>query len=223
MYATNTYDVTDAYKDIALFSKNASITVEPSEDGCTRVVFIEKKRPILQLSVQGETLTVRQGKAKWYDFLKVGIRRSEIKLFVPASTPRSLSVRSSVGQIDIRSISCAENLNIVTSTAKTVLDNVTAQSIDVKGGTGQILLNSIVVGGQIHLKSNTGQISLSDCSAPEILVKANTGSVSGKLPSGTVFIARSNTGNVKLPKAELGDVIRGRCEVKTNTGNIRFE
>ena len=84
-------------------------------------------------------------------------------------------------------------------------------------------MNKLTATQNISIKRGTGKVLLNDCSAPEIFVKTNTGSVCGRLSSNMVFIVRTNTGKMEIPKTPIGVAIGGRCEIKTNTGNIKFE
>ena len=84
-------------------------------------------------------------------------------------------------------------------------------------------MNKLTATQNISIKRGTGKVSLNDCFAREIFVKTNTGSVSGRLPSNTVFTVRTNIGKIEVPTPPIGEVIGGKCEIKTNTGSVRFE
>ena len=183
-YVTNTFELTDTYKQILLDVKVGEIRIEPSNDNRTKLVFFEDKKQPYEFFVQEDTLTVKLTKRKWYNLFRLGFGRSQIKLYVPESMLETISVKSNTGHVDISSIICSKTINI---------------------------------------KLNTGKVLLNDCTAPEIFVKTNTGNVCGRLPSNMAFAVRTNTGKVEIPKATIGEVIGGRCEIKTNTGNIKFE
>lgn len=222
-YVTNTNEITDTYKKILLKSNDAKVKIEPSNDNNTKITFFEKKRRPYEFSVQDNTLTIQPSKRKWYNLLKIGIDRSEIKLFVPKSMLEAVSVMSNVGHIDISSMICSGAIDIQINTGKTTLANVFCKSFNSNGSTGTIALNDFSAEERISIKRNTGKVLLNDCSAPEIFVKTNTAKVCGKLPSNTVFAVRTNTGKVEIPKSAIGEAIGGTCEIKTNTGNIKFE
>lgn len=102
------------------------------------------------------------------------------------------------------------------------IPNKACEELLLKCVTGKIELSSIVCGG-IFVKSNTANVSLNDCAAREICVKTNTGSVCGRLPKNTAFTCTSNAGKIKIPKPNIGETVKSRCEIKTNTGKIEFE
>ena len=94
--------------------------------------------------------------------------------------------------------------------------------ISVKTNVGCVEICSVACVGAIDIHTNTGKVLLNDCVAPDIFVRTNTGRVCGKLPSNIVFTVRTNTGRIDTPQAPIGEVIGGRCEIKTNTGSVKF-
>jgi DUF4097 and DUF4098 domain-containing protein YvlB len=222
-YATNTHEITDVYKQILLDAKDAKVKIEPSNDARTKIVFFEKKKRPYEFSIQDGTLTIKPRKRRWYHLLRMGIDRSKVALCVPQSTLEAISVRSNVGGVDICSVSCSGTFDVRVNTGRINLENVCCAKLDSKGNTGAVSLNNLVAKESISIERNTGSVLLNDCSAPEIFVKTKTGKVCGKLPPSTVFVVRTNTGKMEIPKPVIGDVIAGRCVIKTNTGNIRFE
>ena len=222
-YVTNAYEITDVYKEILLNAKDAKVKIEPSSDDHTKLVFFEKERAPYAFSVQDGKLTVNAAKSKWYNFWRIGIDRSQITLCVPTSMLDTIWVRSTVGRVEICSITCTGAIDIQTNTGKINLEGVACKSLVSKGNTASVSLSKITAKERISIKCNTGKVLLDDCSAPEIFVKTNTGRVCGRLPSNIVLTARTNTGKIEIPQVPVGETIGGRCEIKTNTGSIRFE
>ena len=56
------------------------------------------------------------------------------------------------------------------------------------------------------------------CDAETIYVNTDTGSVTATLLTDKMFIIETDTGSVDVPKSITG----GRCEITTDTGNIRI-
>ena len=77
-------------------------------------------------------------------------------------------------------------------------------------------MKNVVASEGFIIERGTGDVSFDSCDAAEIFVETSTGDVKGNLLSDKVFIAKSDTGKVNVPKTVLG----GRCEIKTDTGNI---
>lgn len=222
-YVTNTYEITDAYKKILLDAKDAKVKIEPSNDNGTKMVFFEHKKHPYEFFIEDDTLTIKLVKTRWYNLLRVGVDHSEIRLYVPKSTLETISVRSNTGYVDISSIICNGAIDIHINTGNVNLEGVFCQAFNSNGNTGCISLNKLTATESVSIKRGTGKVSLNDSSAPEIFVKTNTGSVRGRLPSNTVFSVCTNTGKTKVPTPPIGEAIGGRCEIKTNTGNINFE
>ena len=221
-YATSTHEITDAYKQILLDTKDAKVKIEPSDDACTKIVFVEKKKRLYEFSIQDGMLVIRPRKRRWYHLLRMGIDHSKVEVFVPQLSLETITVRSNVGCVDICSISCG-TLDIRVNTGRINLEDICCTKLASKGNTGAASLNNLAAKESISIERNTGGVLLNDCSAPEIFVKTKTGKVCGKLPPSTVFAARTNTGKIQIPQPVIGDLIAGRCVIKTNTGNIQFD
>ena len=240
-YVTSTYEITDAYQKILLDAKEAKVEIEASSNDTTKLVFFEDQKRRYVFDVQNGTLTVRLRKTKWYNFLRIGFKRSEIKICVPESILEALTVKATVGCVAISSIVCTGDISVQTNTGKVTVCDTSCKAFHSKTGTGNVVLSKLMATDTVSLECNTGKISLNDCNAREFLVKTNTGKVSlndcnareflvktntgnvfGKLPSNTVFAVKTHTGKIETPKTAIGEVIGARCEIKTNTGNIKF-
>ena len=222
-YITSTYGITDSYKEILLNAKDADVKIVPSDDGKTELVIFEKRRRPYEVSVLDGELTVKPKKAKWYNFLRIGIDRSQISICVPREGLCGITVKSNVGDVEISSVCLGGKVDIQVNTAKAMLENVSCSVLNSKGNTGSVLLQGCIAKENVFIKRNTGKVVLNDCVSPEIAVKTNTGMVLGRLAQGVVFDVRTNTGRVEIPTVKVGETVCGRCEIKTNTGSVKFE
>ena len=221
-YVTNTYEIADAYSDIQLFAKNAKVKIEPSNDDSTALAIFEKKRYPYEFLVQEGVLIIQSQKKKWFHLLRVGVDHTEIKLCIPKSTVKKLCVKANVGAVVISSIAC-ESIDVQINTGKVDVCNTSCQSFYSKGNTGSIVLEKLNAAESVFAKRNTGNVLLNDCNAPNFFIQTNTGSVGGKLPLGTAFAVKTNTGKIEIPEIAIGEAVSAKCEIKTNTGNIKFE
>lgn len=219
-YVTNTYEIADRYKAIRLNAKEAKVKIEPSNDDKTTLVFFEKKRWPYEFFVQDNTLTIKQKKVKWFNF---SINHSQIRLCVPKAMLETISVRLNTGHIDICAIVCDATIDIQTTTGKVDASNISCKDFRLKANTGNANLEKLTAADSVCIENNTGNVVLNDCSAPAIFVKTNTGNVCGRLSADVVFAVNTNTGRAETPQPTVGERIGGRCEIKTNTGNILFE
>ena len=222
-YVTNTHEITDTYNQILVSVKNTKIKIEPSSDNHTKLVFFETKKQPHEFFIQNNTLTIKLAKRRWYNLLGIGIDRSAIKLWVPKPMLEAISIRATAGRVDICSVVCSGTIGIQTNTGKLNLENVSCRKLDSRGNHGAVSLHNVVAEESISVKQSTGKVLLTDCAAPEIFAKTKTANISGRLPSDMVFAVCTNTGKTEVPQPPIGEVIKGRCEIKTNTGNIKFE
>ncbi len=222
-YVTYTYEIKDAYKEIRLFAGDAKVSFEPSGDNETKLVVRQKKRRPYEFFVRDGVLIICPIKRKWYHLLKIGMDRAELRLFVPEQALEKISVKAGVGRVELGSIVCLGTVDVEMSTGKLFARSVACKSFTSVGNAGSVSLEQCTATESISIKRNTGSVLLRDCSVPEISVQTNTGRVSGRLSPNTVFVVRTNTGKIEVPKAAMGEVVCGRCQIKTNTGSVRFE
>ena len=157
-YVTSAYEITDSYKEILIIAKNAKVKIEPSNDEKTKLAIFEKKRMPYEFSIQDGKLTIKPKKAKWYDFLRIGIDRAEIKLYVPESRLENIMIIANVGEVDIYSIFCNGAINIQTNTGKVNLQNVSCKTFVTKGNTGSVSLSEFFAEETISINRNTGKV-----------------------------------------------------------------
>jgi len=134
-------------------------------------------------------------------------------------TADSVNLSVSTGSVFLTTVTCPGDMNLRTGTGKTVLNGVTAKNLTSVGSTGDLILQRVTAAEKFSLKRNTGDIQLDGCDAAEIFAETSTGDVTGTLLSEKVFITHTDTGRVDVPKTVSG----GRCEITTDTGDIRIQ
>jgi DUF4097 and DUF4098 domain-containing protein YvlB len=86
------------------------------------------------------------------------------------------------------------------------------------GSTGNISLSNVIAAEGFSIERSTGDVKL-DCSdAMTIDIETDTGDVEGSVLTDKIFITRTDTGRVRVPDSASG----GRCELTTDTGDIRI-
>lgn len=133
--------------------------------------------------------------------------------------PKSLDIESSTGSMTVNSVTVSENISIDTDTGKVRFTDVACQNLTAKSSTGDMNLKNVIVSGDCHIKTATGRVDLFRFDAGSIYVETDTGDVSGTLLSEKIFITETDTGKIDVPKTTTG----GRCEIITDTGDIRIE
>ncbi len=189
----------------------------------------------LSLSVEANTGKVEVAKEFTFGVLDISVDTSDIILRADVTgnanieidtgkvTLEDLSLGSAeiscdTGNITVKKVKASGKLITEADTGKTKLSDVTCNSLDAKGDTGDIVLERVVAEGSFNICVHTGDVIFEKSDAAEIYVKSNTGDVKGSLLSEKIFFARSDTGKVNVPKTMSG----GRCEIETDTGNIKI-
>jgi len=81
-----------------------------------------------------------------------------------------------------------------------------------------MFLKNVIAAERFSIDRSTGDVNFDGCDAAEIYVNTDTGDVEGSLLSEKVFIANTDTGKKKVPNTVSG----GRCEIRTDTGDIEI-
>ncbi len=135
-----------------------------------------------------------------------------------AAALKDIKIRTSTGNILAENIS-AETLNLSVSTGKVNLSNITCKNVVSSGDTGNVSLKNVIATEKFSIKRSTGHINLEKCDAAEIFAETDTGDIIGTLLSEKIFITKTDTGSINVPKTVTG----GRCEITTDTGDINIE
>lgn len=149
----------------------------------------------------------------------IKIKTSTGKIVAENITAKELDLSTTTGNIEASGIKVEGEFRANATTGKTTLTNVTCRNVVSKADTGDIILTSVVATETFSIKRSTGSVVFEKSDATELYVETNTGSVKGSLITPKVFIAETDTGTIDLPKTTEG----GKCEITTDTGNIKIE
>lgn len=181
----------------------------------TGKVEIPKAFSFEHLDISGRTGDVTTG-ASASGSIKIETSTGYISLQDVSADALELSV--STGDITASGVTCAGDIKVHVSTGKTKLSDVTCRNITSDGNTGDMFLKNVIASEQVAIKRNTGDITLEGCDAAELVLETDTGDVSGTLRSEKIFVTKTDTGRVDVPKTVTG----GKCEITTNTGKIEL-
>ncbi len=146
------------------------------------------------------------------------IKTSTGSICVEDTSAGACELSASTGRVAVSNVICEGDINIKVSTGKTNLTGITCKNLASSGSTGDIILQNVLAAEKLSIKRSTGDIGFDGTDAAEIFIETDTGDVVGSLLTGKVFIANTDTGSVDVPKTMTG----GRCELSTNTGNIKI-
>lgn len=211
------------YHNIGLFNFNEpSITVSlPKEaydaleiDTDTGDVSLPR-----ELSFTNATLECHTGDVNWQsavsDTLSVTTDTGEIG--IAGVSPKKLSVKDHTGDISVGD-GKIEVLEVSTHTGEVKLFSIECGTLTVESDTGDVELKDLLAETAISITTNTGDVDLEACDAATVTVRTDTGDVWGILLSEKVFVTKTDTGDVEVPKSTSGGV----CEVITDTGDIEL-
>ena len=149
----------------------------------------------------------------------IKIKTSTGHITVENITAGSLNLTVSTGDVIVSNTECVGDFSIKVSTGKTKLENVKCNDVISTGDTGDITLTNVITDKSIDIERTTGDIKLNGCDASELIIVTDTGDVKGTLLSDKVFIAKTDTGRIKVPETTSG----GKCKITTDTGDIKIE
>lgn len=146
------------------------------------------------------------------------IRSSTGSIAAEKLSAAALELSVSTGRITVTDVTCAGDISVHVSTGKADLTNVSCRNLTSTGSTGDLNLTKVLSQGKLSVSRSTGDVTLDRCDAAQIVVKTDTGDVTGSLLSEKIFFAQTDTGRIDVPKTASG----GRCEITTDTGNIKI-
>ena len=149
------------------------------------------------------------------DYIKIKTSTGDIR--VEGISAGALDLSASTGKVSLADVTCEENVKINVSTGRTNVTNVKCQNIISTGSTGGITFENAIAAERFSVERSTGSVKLDACDAAEIYIKTDTGNVTGSLLSDKIFMVRSDTGSIEVPKTVTG----GICEITTDTGDIK--
>jgi len=148
----------------------------------------------------------------------VNIQATTGSIDVHRITAGSLDLSVSTGRVTVADVVCEGDVNLHTTTGKTELADLTCRRLLSDGSTGDITLHTVTASESFSIERDTGDVRFEGADAADITVETDTGNVTGRLLTDKVFLTHSDTGKVDVPKTVAG----GRCEITTDTGDIRL-
>lgn len=146
------------------------------------------------------------------------IRATTGDINLKAFTAGSLDVSVSTGDISVKNVN-TDDLRLKVTTGETAVSGIGCRSFTSIGTTGDLFMRDLLVDEALVIERDTGDVNFDACDAATLKVTTTTGDILGTLLTQKVFVAHSDTGDVRLPhKAPEG----GPCELTTDTGNIHI-
>ena len=134
------------------------------------------------------------------------------------SCASSIEVSVSTGKVTVQNVECDGELNVKISTGKTKIGDVMCGTLYSDGSTGDLIMYNVISVGKLSIIRSTGDVKFENCDAAEVYMETDTGDVTGNFLSDKIFLTNTATGKTEVPKSITG----GRCEVNTDTGDIKI-
>jgi DUF4097 and DUF4098 domain-containing protein YvlB len=168
----------------------------------------------IDLELHTGDVTIRSGVKD-----KISVRTSTGDMDIDTINASALDLDTDTGFIRVTGTKISGDINIKVDTGRAELDDVSCKALYSQGDTGDILLNRVTADGEFHIERSTGDVRFESSDADTVYVRTSTGDVTGSFLTDKVFITDTHTGKTEVPGTSSG----GRCEIKTDTGDIRFK
>ncbi len=174
------------------------------------------KTEYTNLLIHGDTCDVEIPNDFMFQDVDIFLSTGDVDFYASAS--EMITIRTSTGDIRVANIS-AGSLDLTVSTGNTLISDLQCENLISKGNTGDISLNNVVASKTFFIERSTGDVKFDGSDAAEIFVKTDTGDITGSLLTDKIFVTQTDTGDIDIPETADG----GRCELVTDTGDIRIE
>ena len=153
----------------------------------------------------------------FFDSIRVDTDTGDVECL--ASAEGTISLETDTGAITVSKVTAAE-MRLKSNTGRVEISDVSVSgNLHSDGDTGGLILTNVLVSGELRLEQNTGDIKLNGCDAGTIFIETDTGDVRGTLLSDKIFLTKTDSGEVDVPRTITG----GRCEITTDSGDIKIE
>lgn len=146
------------------------------------------------------------------------IKTSTGNITVQDTSAGSLDISVATGTVTVSDVSCTGDVSVKCINGEVQMSDISCKNVVSDGTTGDISLKNVLASEKLSLARSTGYVNFSGCDAGEVYIKTTTGNVTGSLLTEKIFVTATDTGNVEVPETTTG----GRCEIRTNTGDIKI-
>lgn len=169
------------------------------------------------ISIQGSTGDVKiPGE---FAFETMQVKQSTGDIHVSDLSAGAATLTVTTGKITVSHVRFSGDMSLNVSTGDACLSDLSCNSLRTTGDTGKIVLENVITQEEIFIERSTGDVKLECCDAAELTIITDTGNVTGTLLSDKVFLCKTDTGRVDVPKTTTG----GKCEITTDTGDIKIK
>lgn len=241
---TKTYTAEEPFQNIDIESIWSNVYFAFAEDGQCRVECTETARQTCAVSVQNNTLTVKQKDSRlWYEnfgFFWGTTDETEMKItvYLPDKNYQKLQINTQSGAAfvdeeftfntadiatmsgNIRFLGSAnETLTVHSNSGLIRVEKVNVKVLEAGNMSGNIIFSSVQAQEDMTLNSNSGILNLEDVQAKSF----SAGTMSGNILFRTVRVQENMTLNSNSGILNLEDVLAKTFSAETMSGNVLFK
>lgn len=219
-----TIDVTDQVSTLIIDVETRHLIFHESTDDQMHIMYRiheSKDEWVFNDEVPGTyeiTQDEKQPFFNWFNFSFVSDEYREVNVYIPSDWVMTLTLSSSVGDIELSydSEQNFETLDLSTDTGSIVLKNVSANSLEADCDTGDVSLVNLNIQGDIKVTNSTGSISMDNVIAQDVDLHTSTGRITSENFDFSTLDAHVSTGRIQLEEG----TIDGNCVLQSDTGSI---
>ena len=235
-YETNTYEISDAFRDLSLTTDTADIVFALSDDGTCKVECYEEENAKHSVAIENDTLVVSVNNQKsWYDYIGISFGSPKITVYLPKAEYKALLIRNTAGNIQIPGdysfenvdislrtgdvnfcASVSESAKINTNTGNIYAENTSVGSLALSVATGNVTASNVTCNNNLTVNVSTGKAYLTDLTCESAASGGSTGAIalSNVIAAKKISIERS-TGNITFNRCDAPEIY-----AKTSTGDV---
>ena len=130
-----------------------------------------------------------------------------------------LDIEVSTGKVKAQNVVCAKDVKLVVDTGDANLVKVRCNNLISVGDTGDLVMDDVWASDKFNIVRDTGDVTFNLCDASEVEIVTSTGDVTGVFIRDMMIFASTSTGKIDVPNTNSG----GRCEITTDTGDIKIQ
>lgn len=138
------------------------------------------------------------------------------KLSIQDVAPKRLTAKSTSGKVTVSAVKVEAAMEVETVSGKIELTDIRCQTLAAESTSGKLVLSEVVASEDIRVKSVSADVELRGCDGDTLWIKTTSGRVTGTLLTEKIFITKTSSGRVDVPRTTSG----GTCEITTTSGDI---
>ncbi len=215
-YQTNSYDITENFKDIAILTDTADVTFIMSDDDKITVTCYEQENMKHLVCVKYDTLLISlDDNRKWYKYIGINFNSPKITISIPKGEYGELNVNLSTGDVNVPKEFTFKNIDIKGSTGSIKTQSSATQNIKLKTSTGHIYAENITA-NTVDVSVSTGKVNLKNAKCKNLISTGNTGDVNlDNVIADEKFSITRSTGDINFKNCDATEIF-----IETDTGDV---